>query len=114
MKTYGLPAGLCLVILCLTSARFARAEEAVWIGPLPANAPAAVRWDEVPAGSYGFSPRSPDVRHSVAPRAGSYGHGVVASPFRWGWFGAGRYDPTVIWHCDYYGKAVRWSHRHGY
>jgi hypothetical protein len=45
---------------------------------------------------------------------GWYGYGFPVQTYRWGWFGAGRYYPRVVWHRGYYDDCCRWAHRRGY
>src|SRR3954453_15384951 len=54
------------------------------------------------------------VARSVEPAGGWYGYGFPVSTFRWGWFGAAHYYPTVFWHDGYYGDCCRYGYRHGY
>ena len=49
-----------------------------------------------------------------SPARGWYGYGFPVQTYRWGWFGAGRYYPRVVWHRGYYDDCCRWAHRHGY
>jgi hypothetical protein len=51
---------------------------------------------------------------TIAPSGGWYGYGFPVQTYRWGWFGAGRYYPHVVWHRGYYDDCCRWAHRHGY
>jgi hypothetical protein len=51
---------------------------------------------------------------SVEPAGGWYGYGFPVSTFRWGWFGAAHYYPTVFWHEGYYGDCCRYGYRRGY
>ena len=51
---------------------------------------------------------------SVEPAGGWYGYGFPVSTFRWGWFGAAHYYPTVFWHDGYYGDCCRHAYRRGY
>jgi hypothetical protein len=50
----------------------------------------------------------------ISPAAGSYHYGFPVSTYRWGWFGAEHYYPTVLWHQGYYGDCCRWGYRIGY
>jgi hypothetical protein len=52
--------------------------------------------------------------HTITPPGGWYGYGFPVQTYRWGWFGAGRYYPHVVWHRGYYGDCCRWAYRHGY
>ncbi len=52
--------------------------------------------------------------HTIAPPGGWYGYGFPVKTYRWGWFGAERYYPRVVWHRGYYGDCCRWAYRHGY
>ena len=51
---------------------------------------------------------------TIAPEAGWYGYGFPVQTHRWGWFGAERYYPRVVWHRGYYGDCCRWAYRDGY
>jgi hypothetical protein len=53
-------------------------------------------------------------RATIAPPGGWYGYGFPVQTFRWGWFGASRYYPRVVWHRGYYDDCCRWSYRQGY
>jgi hypothetical protein len=50
----------------------------------------------------------------VVPAGGWYGYGFPVRTFRWGWFGARHYYPTVWWHEGYYGDCCRHAYRRGY
>jgi hypothetical protein len=57
----------------------------------------------------------PHAPHSNFARAGGwYGYGFPVQTYRWGWFGAGRYYPRVVWHRGYYDDCCRWAYRQGY
>jgi hypothetical protein len=60
-----------------------------------------------PAGNHAPHP-------SIAPSGGWYGYGFPVQTYRWGWFGARRYYPRVVWHCGYYDDCCRWAYRKGY
>jgi hypothetical protein len=51
---------------------------------------------------------------TIAPPGGWYGYGFPVQTYRWGWFGASRYYPRVVWHRGYYDDCCRWAYRHGY
>lgn len=46
-----------------------------------------------------------------APYAGLYNHSHAAPSFRWGWFGAERFESRVKYHRGYYGDFYRWNRR---
>ena len=48
---------------------------------------------------------------SAEPR---YRYGFPVSSYRWGWCGASRYYPTVVWHRGFNGDHKRWASRRGY
>jgi hypothetical protein len=50
----------------------------------------------------------------IEPASGWYGYGFPVQTFRWGWFGAAHYYPTVWWHEGYYGDCCRCAYRRGY
>jgi hypothetical protein len=56
----------------------------------------------------------PQLRPNIAPAAGWYRYGFSGQTHRWGWFGAERYYPRVVWHRGYYGDCCRWAYRQGY
>ena len=58
--------------------------------------------------------RTTGTARSVEPAGGWYGYGFPVSTFRWGWFGAAHYYPTVFWHDGYYGDCCRYGYRRGY
>lgn len=47
--------------------------------------------------------------YAEAPYAGPVNYAHQAPPFRWGWFGAEHFYPTVKWHRGYNGDHYRWS-----
>jgi hypothetical protein len=51
---------------------------------------------------------------TIAPAGGWYRYGFQGQSYRWGWFGAERYYPRVVWHRGYYGDCCRWAYRDGY
>jgi len=71
------------------------------------------RYDGVLAESYGYH-RQPAQPHSIAPPNGAYRYGFPVETYRWGWFGAERYYPYVVWHRGYNRDCVRWGYRRGY
>ena len=72
-----------------------------------------VRDGGVLAESYGYHRQA--TRPATYPPAGGwYGYGFPVSTYRWGWFGAERYYPRVVWHSDNSGECVRWAYRKGY
>jgi hypothetical protein len=72
-----------------------------------------VRDGGVLAESYGYH-RGETQRATYPPEGGWYGYGFPVSTYRWGWFGAERYYPRVVWHCNYDDHCVRWAYRKGY
>jgi hypothetical protein len=63
--------------------------------------------------SYGYHHHA--TRPATYPPAGGwYGYGFPVTTYRWGWFGAERYYPRVVWHCDCDDACVRWAYRKGY
>ena len=67
------------------------------------------------AGAEASSPLpSPGVKGNCNAPGGWYGYGFPVTTFRWGWFGAEHYYPTVWWHHGYYGDCCRHAYRRGY
>src|SRR6185295_14628157 len=84
--------------------------------PLPLlQSQAEVRSGGVLEESYNYHRQQPvRMATSVEPAGGWYGYGFPVSTFRWGWFGAAHYYPTVFWHDGYYGECCRYGYRRGY
>jgi hypothetical protein len=61
-----------------------------------------------------YPPGSHAPHPTIAPPGGWYGYGFPVQTYRWGWFGASRYYPRVVWHHGYYGDCCRWAYRSGY
>ena len=72
-----------------------------------------VRYDGVLAESYGYH-RQSAASQSIMPAHGAYRYGFPVETYRWGWFGAERYYPYVVWHRGYNRDCVRWGYRRGY
>jgi hypothetical protein len=64
--------------------------------------------------SFAYHRQSNAAPQAAAPAAGPYGYGFPVQTYRWGWFGASRYYPTVLWHRTYNGDECRWAYRCGY
>jgi hypothetical protein len=55
------------------------------------------------------------IEMGAIPQAnGWYEYGFPMQSYRWGWFGAERHYPQVMWHQGYYGDSVRASTRSAY
>jgi hypothetical protein len=72
-----------------------------------------VRHGGVLAESYGYH-RQLAPSPSITPPEGAYRYGFPVESYRWGWFGAERYYPHVVWHRGYNRDCVRWGYRRGY
>lgn len=100
-------------VLCLTRLSRAGSEPL-----LPQQSPrgAEVRSGGVMEESFVYhrQAQAAPVARSVEPAGGWYGYGFPVSTFRWGWFGAAHYYPTVFWHDGYYGECCRFGYRRGY
>ena len=87
-------------------------------GPARYVPQADVRLGGVLADSYGYHRHGAAAAHAappnIAPEGGWYGYGFPVETYRWGWFGAQRYYPRVVWHRGYYGDCCRWGYRRGY
>jgi hypothetical protein len=89
-------------------------------GPLPTGDPTAassIRSGGLLEQSFNYR-RQPtaqtDSAYAGGARAGGwYGYGFPVQSYRWGWFGAERNYPRVIWHDGYYGDCVRTAYRYG-
>lgn len=114
--------------------RISCANDGAQPGPCDTQSPTTTPDDRQPAanGSGPNAPRSgglleqsfnyrrqPQLQEVGAPagyaRAGGwYGYGFPVQSYRWGYFGAERNYPRVIWHTGYYGDCVRTAYRYGY
>jgi hypothetical protein len=103
-------------ILSLAANASRATENAVAPPPLPLGH--EVRSGGVLEESYVYHRQPPmqpaSTARSVEPAGGWYGYGFPVSTFRWGWFGAAHYYPTVFWHDGYYGDCCRYGYRRGY
>ena len=52
--------------------------------------------------------------YSTAPYAGRVNHAHHSPTYRWGWFGAEHFYPSVKWHRGYNGDHFRWSRQRRY
>ena len=50
----------------------------------------------------------------ISPATPWYHYGFPVSTYRWGWFGAEHYYPTVWWAHGYYNSYCRYGYRCGY
>ena len=83
--------------------------------PPPAPRGAVIRSGGVVEESFVYHRQQPaTATRSIEPAGGWYGYGFPVSTFRWGWFGAAHYYPTVFWHDGYYGECCRYGYRRGY
>jgi hypothetical protein len=59
-----------------------------------------------------LQPMRSQIEMGAIPQAnGWYEYGFPMQSYRWGWFGAERHYPRVIWHDGYYGDCVRTAYR---
>lgn len=88
------------------------------LGTLSIAAAQEIRTGGVLEESYAYHRQQPlgtaGAARSIEPAGGWYGYGFPVSTFRWGWFGAAHYYPTVCWHEGYYGDCCRYAYRRGY
>jgi hypothetical protein len=92
-----------------------RAQEGDPIGPPPADVRVDMREGGVLSHSYGYHYHGGSLAgQTIARPGGWYGYGFPVKTYRWGWFGAARYYPTVVWHRGYYNDCCRWAYRSGY
>jgi len=62
-----------------------------------------------------LQPMRSAIEMGCIPQAnGWYDYGFPMRSYRWGWFGAERHYPRVIWHQGYYGDCLRTAYRNGY
>jgi hypothetical protein len=51
---------------------------------------------------------------AIPQAPGWYNYGFPMRSYRWGYFGAERHYPWVMWHQGYYGDKVRTAYRYSY
>jgi hypothetical protein len=111
---------LCTLIVVGVLSIAAGASHAAVSGDAPPPLPLGheVRSGGVLEESYVYHRQQPaqtvGAARSVEPAGGWYGYGFPVPTFRWGWFGAAHYYPTVFWHEGYYGDCCRYGYRRGY
>jgi hypothetical protein len=95
-----------------------RADEAALPAAPESAAPPSLRSGGLFEGSFNYHRQSPPQPAAAAasyrPANGWYGYGFPVQSYRWGWFGADRDYPRVMWHTGYYGDCVRTAYRYGY
>lgn len=110
-----------LLVVASAGITVAGADDVTWIGAQPNVPKVDARASGVLAESYGYHRQSPMIAAATSPTApaagqppGWYGYGFPVQTYRWGWFGAAHYYPTVLWHHGYNGDECRWGYRCGY
>ncbi|MEM6798312.1 MAG: hypothetical protein AAF589_02255 [Planctomycetota bacterium] len=66
------------------------------------------------AGDFVPQAMAPPMIARTAPYAGHVNHAHYGQSFRWGWFGAEHFYPTIKSHRGYYGDHYRWSRHRRY
>jgi hypothetical protein len=84
-----------------------------YVEPAPGGPLVDVRSGGVLAESYDYQ-RGGQAPGLISPATGWYHYGFPVSTYRWGWFGAEHYYPTVFWHHGYYDDCCRFGYRCGY
>jgi hypothetical protein len=93
--------------------------------PPPATSntgPTSVRSGGLLEGSFNYHRQSPVQQPPAHPAAagatarsgGWYHYGFPVESYRWGYFGAERNYPRIMWHTGWYGDCVRTAYRYGY
>lgn len=100
------------VVLLAMTWRAAHGQDAPGARMAPANVHDELRWGGVIEESYQYHRQAKSVAPTTAPTP--YRYGFPVSSYRWGWFGAARYYPTVFWHRGYNGDDCRYAYRCGY
>jgi hypothetical protein len=60
-------------------------------------------------------PMTSAIERGGIPQANGWtSYGFPARSYHWGWFGAERHYPRVMWHQGYYGDQVRTAYRYAY
>jgi hypothetical protein len=107
--------GRAVVALLLTASGIAHAQEEALPPPGQGDGATTIRSGGVIADSYYYhhlGPMRSAIEAGGIPQAnGWYEYGFPMQSYRWGWFGAERHYPRVIWHDGYYGDSVRTAYR---
>jgi hypothetical protein len=104
---------LAVFAIVMLAAQFASAQSPVYGGPAPDGPLVDTRSGGALQESYDYQ-RGGQQSGLISPATGWYHYGFPVSTYRWGWFGAERYYPTVLWHHGYYDDCCRWGYRCGY
>lgn len=104
---------IAILVVLAVGWRPAHGQEAAAVQLAPYAAQEEPRWGGVLEESYQYHRQA---QPATAGRTGAtpYRYGFPVSSFRWGWFGAARYYPTVFWHRGYNGDDCRYAYRCGY
>jgi hypothetical protein len=104
-----------VVAAVLVVSGIARAQEERLPPPAQGSAATTIHSGGVIADSYYYHHQGPmrsAIEQGGIPQAnGWYEYGFPMQSYRWGWFGAERNYPRVIWHDGYYGDCVRTAYR---
>jgi hypothetical protein len=109
---------VCGLAFCAASTVAAFGANGEAVPPMPHAQHEEIRRGGVLEESYNYHRHGAEggvaARPTITPSGGWYGYGFPVSSHRWGWFGAERYYPRVLWHRGYNGDHSRWSYRRGY
>jgi hypothetical protein len=95
------------------STHSARGQSLIYGSPAPANPLVDTRSGGVLQESYDYQ-RGEQAPGLISPATGWYHYGFPVNTYRWGWFGAEHYYPTVFCHHGYYDDYCRFGYRCGY
>jgi hypothetical protein len=104
---------LAVFAIAIFAAQFAAAQCPGYAGPTTGNPLVDQRSGGVLQEAYDYQ-RGGQQPGLISPATESYHYGFPVSTYRWGWFGAEHYYPTVLWHHGYYDEYCRWGYRCGY
>jgi hypothetical protein len=104
----------CLALFAaLQSPGTTRADQPISSDPAAISPHGDIRYGGTLAESFAYHRQGGEAR-TIPAATGWYGYGFPVNTHRWGWFGAARYYPTVVWHRGYLGDQKRWAYRRGY
>jgi hypothetical protein len=104
---------LALLAAAALTAPIAAAQGPSYAAPAPYGPLVDTRSGGVLQESYDYQ-RGGQAPGLISPATGWYHYGFPVSTYRWGWFGAEHYYPTVWWGHGYYGECCRYGYRCGY
>jgi hypothetical protein len=113
LRRWLLTTSLTLLAVAALAAQSAFGQSPGYGSPAPSGPLVDTRSGGVLQESYDYQ-RGDQAPGLISPATGWYHYGFPVSTYRWGWFGAEHYYPTVFCHHGYYDDYCRFGYRCGY